>query len=182
MQFAVSLIEAMQTDLNTATAILEQSTQIFNQNVNFDADHLHPNHLGSLDNLENDIINLYPQIEECSKTIQSLRQELTEDNITVSMLRKIKEACSTQLTTLSPLKNSTVYSQHEFISQTLMRTICGHDSLSEFTNTDGIPCDGCETPPSPENARVLHLTSKSVILQQMLCNNCMRIFCTCCSA
>jgi site-specific recombinase len=105
LHFAVSLIQAMQADLAVATDILDQTTQLLDKGLDtLDLNSAHINHLGSLENTGTSTDDLESKITQCGETIQSLKQELDEDVITLSVVRKIKEACSSQISLLLEIK------------------------------------------------------------------------------
>jgi len=179
------MLQAMKADCDMSTIILESATHIFNKNSDMLdlSDTHHCNTLNSLNNLENNIVDMTEAISDCINTIADLNKDVTNNssNITLNMFTEIKQICSSQLGIFNRIMSQTHNANVEFASQKLMHSLCDHNTLFLFTNSDNIPCDGSNSSPSGQNAIEVHLSPNSVILQQALCSTCFHIFCTCCS-
>lgn len=179
----VSIVQALDVDYGKCAALFWETTEKINDNSHMlDDTSVHSNTLIALDNLETENVKLSDVMSECGQTIQSLKQKVSNSDITVKEFKQVKQICFSQLNILKTIMSATSNANFEFTSQKIMHTMCSHDSLSFFTNDGNIPCDGCNRFPDASNSTLVQTTHTSTILQQVMCNSCMHIFCTCCNA
>lgn len=94
----------------------------------------------------------------------------------------ISSCCQQQRAALSVSSTAVENGIHELANQQYMHSICTHENLFSYLNTDNLTCDICEQLPTANNGIVkTGLDGSFIGVQQAHCGNCFQILCFICT-